>query len=253
MKIIEEHIESKILHRNMNYRVIRPSNPNGKSLYLLHGYSEDFSYFLQNTNIADWADQTGVTVIMPCAGDGYYVNYKEQMCRFIGEELVWEVQRTYHLSKEKDDTWIAGISMGGFGSLLIGSHYSKTFGKIGCVAGSFVIPSLVIWDFSVLGNKLSTRDYFLGCFGDFEQLIGSENDPEEAAVRAIEREELGLVYLFCGRQDKLYQNNKNLRNNLKEKGVSITWKEADGDHEWSCFKKGFDPMLQWLLKIQEER
>ena len=90
-----------------------------KCLYLLHGLSDDHSIWLRRTSIERYAAEYGICVVMPCGARSFYTDMKYGMKYFsyITEELPCVVSEFLKVSNKREDTYIAGISMGGYGAL----------------------------------------------------------------------------------------------------------------------------------------
>ena len=132
MAIIEVNFISQCLMRTVTFNAIIPADKFGpqaaaqqkpfKTLYLLHG-------------IQAWAEANDLAVIMPSGENRFYLDDEksgERYGEFIGRELVEFTRKLFPLSDRREDTFIAGLSMGGYGALRNGLKYAETFG---CVAG----------------------------------------------------------------------------------------------------------------------
>ena len=97
-----------------------------KTLYLLHGIFGNYTDWICGTRIQRWAQDHDLAVIMPSGENKFYVDNEkshEYYSKFIGEELVDVTRRLFPLSKQKEDTFIAGLSMGGYGEITNGLKY----------------------------------------------------------------------------------------------------------------------------------
>lgn len=233
---------SRILGRDFEYRILLPEGAARPlpTLYLLHGHGGSSAQWLEKSLVEQWAEEFGLAVVLPSAGNGYYQNNPrtgEEMKRFIGEELVAHTRASFPLSPLREDTYIAGVSMGGFGSIMIGSRYSTLFCKMAAVAGAFV-PG-------ILGAGMSSQ-YFLDTFGDYETLEGSDREPYGEALRALAENRMIPALLACGRQDIHLACGRRMARMLTEAGAEVTWMEEDGGHEWAFFNRFFPSVLAWL-------
>lgn len=103
-----------------------------KTLYLLHGYTGDETDYLANTCIRELSKKYGIAVIMPDGDNSFYLDHpaeKRYFGKYIGEELVEYTRRLFHLSDKREDTYIGGLSMGGYGAMRNGLKYAHTFSK----------------------------------------------------------------------------------------------------------------------------
>ena len=118
MKNYCETIESSVLGRSVSVRFIVPEGENLPCLFLLHGYGGDHDQWCNKSHIAQLAEKHGFVVVAPACGDGFYEDTREDMPRFLGEELVAYVRQILPVSDAREHTYIAGVSMGGFGAVL---------------------------------------------------------------------------------------------------------------------------------------
>lgn len=237
-------LRSKVLGRAVPVRVLVPHGSNMKCLFLLHGYGGDENQWAINSIIAQLAAQHHLVAVMPSCGDGYYEDTQENIPAFLGEELVSYVQENLPVSEARNDRLLAGVSMGGFGSLLIGAKYPTTFGKIASFSGAFIIPDVVIGNQGVLGP--AEPDYFRKVFGDFETLEGSSRDPIAEALRANQQHLLPPVYFVCGTEDVLYSGNWKAFQSLSGQGAPTIWHSQPGRHEWSFWNSVLPQVINWL-------
>lgn len=239
------YLSSSVLHRDIPVRMLIPDGNNLKCLILLHGYNGDHNQWCNRSVIAVLAEKHRLAVVMPCCGDGYYEDTVEDVPKFIGEELVTHIRTTQPISNLKNDLYLAGVSMGGFGSLLIGAKYSHQFGRIASLSGAFIIPDVVIGNQGVLGN--ADPNYFKRVFGSLENLEGSSCDPLAEAVRASEHDQMPPVYLMCGNKDILYNGNRKVFNALCRHGVHTMWYDTNGEHTWAFWNTCLPILIDWFV------
>lgn len=237
---------SEKLGRQIPLRILLPPGEHRKCLLLLHGYNGSQNQWTEKSDIASLCAQYGLAVVMPGCGNGYYEATREDMPGFLGEELPAFLRKTMPISAGREDFSVAGVSMGGFGALLVGAKYPETFGKIASLSGAFILPDVVIGNPGVLGN--ADPDYFRSVFGAFETLEGSERDPVAEAVRAAEKGRLGRVYLLCGTGDVLFRGNEKTALALEKAGADLLWRSAPGGHEWAFWNRELPRILQWLVQ-----
>lgn len=236
-------IPSRLLGRSVPCRIVRSGSGGGKWCLLLHGYGGSQDSW-QETITAALAKELDMNLVMPGCGDGYYENTREPMLDFLGRELPEYLARELGFSRRREDIAAAGVSMGGFGALLVCGSFPHIYGRCASFGGAFVLESVVIWNQHVLGN--ASYLYFCDVFGDFDTLLGSDRDPEARALQALREGNLGPVRLLCGREDKLLEANRKLYRTLREAGAGITLQELPGDHSWDCWAPELKKILRWL-------
>jgi S-formylglutathione hydrolase FrmB len=237
---------SQVLNRQVAIRCLVPQGRDLKCLFLLHGYGGNHNQWCEKSIISRLAQQYRLVVVMPGCGDGYYEDTREDLPRFIGEELVTYVQQHLPVSPKREDRFIGGVSMGGFGALLIGAGYGDVFGKIVSFSGAFIIGDVVIGNQGVLGN--ANPQYFKDVFGDLEQLEGSHRDPVAQAIRAAGEGKMPPVFLLCGDQDVLHRCNRKTAGILAQRGISTVWYSGAGGHRWPFWNEVLPAAIQWLTE-----
>jgi S-formylglutathione hydrolase FrmB len=216
-----------------------------KSLYLLHGILGNHQDWILNTNLTELAEKYQVAIILPSGDNSFYVdNYEDQRYgEFIGKELV-EVSRTlFPLSRNREDTFIAGLSMGGYGALRNGIKYNETFSH---AAG--LSSALVFYFASASTNEalytFQKRYFYEKTFGDLNNLIGSDMDLEALINTCTNPPKL---FMAIGREDFLYESNQRFRSYLETMGsIDFTYEEGPGNHTWDFWRTYLDHVLQWL-------
>ncbi|MGH4038831.1 MAG: alpha/beta hydrolase [Sphaerochaeta sp.] len=266
MAVMDIRIFSKILNRLVTFKAIIPGDEldfqkqlysnefkrDVKTLYLLHGSEGDCSDYLYKTNILQLATQMNLAVIMPSGENSWYVNKEQDTARFktfIGTELVDYVQSTFSLSTKKEDNFIGGHSMGGYGALCIGLTYPERFSKIFGMS-----PALVINDITSKGT-LRTNEELKGFHYIFDSLDGlrdtnknPENLIQSNMLYAIPQPK---VFICCGKDDFLIEMNRDFEKVLKKSDIDYIYKETEGIHDWNYWSKWLEPSLKWLLDIED--
>lgn len=233
------------LGRSVNIRCLVPTGANLKCLFLLHGYDGDHNQWCEASDISLLAERYELVVVMPSCGNGYYEDTQEDIPKFIGEELVPYIRKVLPVSQHREETFIGGVSMGGFGALLLGAKYSCLFGKIVSLSGAFIISDVAIGNQGVLGN--SNPQYFKDIFGNLETLEGSERDPIAEMLRTSKTTFLPSVFLLCGTEDILFQANMKVVKVLRKHRIPIVWYFRRGSHQWHFWNNVLPYVLKWLV------
>lgn len=226
-----------------------------KTLYLLHGLLGNDTDWVSGTRIQRWAEEKNLAVVMPSGDNAFYIdqqlpgnNYGE----YIGRELVEITRRMFPLSRKKEDTFIGGLSMGGFGALRNGFKYYDTFGYIAGLSSA-----LYTFEINIDEIKSKTLDKCL-CFGKLEEAVKTDKNPRvvvEKLKEARERDEsitIPKVYMACGLQDSLLEVNRSFRDFLVKNDVDVTYEEGQGNHDWDFWDTYIKKVLDWLPLDQKE-
>lgn len=221
-----------------------------KSLYLLHGFHGSGTDWLYNTQIRDLAAQHNIAVFLPSGENHFYVDDVEKnelFGQFIGDELVAFTRAMFPLSTKREDTFIGGLSMGGYGALRNGLKYNNQFGKVIALSSALVT-------YRMLEPELQNNDgivppsYFPRVFGQVEQLRGSDRDLEALVAGILERQdEMPELYLCCGDQDFLLDVNVRFHQYLDSIGVAHVYEQTPGVHDWDYWRKHIATGLKWAL------
>ncbi|MHA7966501.1 alpha/beta hydrolase [Paenibacillus sp. CAU 1782] len=222
-----------------------------KTLYLLHGYSGSHTDWLHFSRIRELADKHGIAVIMPAGENRFYLDNEdteERMGEYIGKELVDFTREMFPLSKEREDTFIGGLSMGGYGAIRNGLKYGERFGAI-LGLSSALVPYEIAGIKPDFHNGIAGYGYFRSVFGDLDQVMGSDRDPEEL-VRGLRASgsEIPRIYMACGTEDFLLEYNRRFHQFLTNEGVSHTYIETPGAHTWDFWNEHIPGAINWALQ-----
>lgn len=241
-------IKSEYLQCETAVGVILPKKIE-KFLLLLHGYDGSFEQLDEKLPLAEYANLHNMMIVIPNMNNGYYLdkcNYRVN--EFLMSEVIPMIFCEFEL-KEELPMYIAGISMGGYGSLLIGAAFPEKFKKIISVSGAFIAHDVAIGNPQVVGtieNK-ETLKYFADIFAPFETL---ENDIYKNPIAAIIECHANVVpklIITCGTRDLLYERNLAAIQRFSEHGIEYDWFPIEeGIHDYKCFDVGFRSAFQML-------
>lgn len=265
MAVISVNFNSDALLRKVNYLAIVPTDApadlNGKkdkgpyrTVYLLHGFTDDYHSWIQETRIVSLAMKYHIAVIMPDGCNSFYVDQEctdSHFGEYIGKELVEATRALFPLSHERKDTFIGGLSMGGYGAIRNGLKYNKTFGAIVGLS-SALIEKQVVDSKEDSAIRFDKRSYYKGIFGNLENLLTSDKYTFSLVKMLKEKKEsFPRIFMACGTEDFLIENNRALRDYFKSEGVDITYYESPGVHEWGFWDKYIEKAIPWLLKTNK--
>ncbi len=178
MAILHCNFFSKALMRPVPITVVLPTDkrvgPQGtppagpfKTLYLLHGIFGDETDWVCGTRAQAWATERNLALVMPAGENSFYVdhpNASRNYGQFIGEELVEFTRRTFPLSSKREDTFIGGLSMGGFGAIVNGLKHPETFGAV-CALSSALILDSMLENTQYTGDLMTNKGIRSSCSG----------------------------------------------------------------------------------------
>lgn len=222
-----------------------------KTLYLLHGYSGSNKDWLLNSKIQELSVKYNLAVIFPTGENSFYLDIKRTDGAygiFVGEELIEYTRKMFNLSNKREDTFIGGLSMGGFGAIRNGLKYHQTFGKIIGLSSALIIHDIKNIE---EGFKDSIADYYYysSIFGNLEKLEESDNNPETLINDCISMgKEIPDIYMACGSEDFLIENNRSFKAFLDSKNVKVSYQEEEGVHDWNFWNQYLEPSITWLLQ-----
>ena len=261
MAFIQMNFLSESLMRTVNVNVILPIdklNLTGgpapeplpfKTLYLLHGILGSQVDWMNGTNIQRWAEEKNLAVVMPAGENAFYLDREdthELYGTYVGRELVELTRKAFPLSRRREDTFIGGLSMGGYGALRNGLLCHDTFGSIIAFSVADVAVDPVI-DESNEAPFFQKRPYMEGIFGDLSKVEGSDKDIRWLASElAGKKAPLPGIYLACGTEDVLLERSRRLKNCFEKYGYRLTYSEGPGNHEWDFWNTQIKKAIDWL-------
>lgn len=253
MAYITLEVYSEKLKRQVQMNVLLPADSkNGKAdkpyktIYLLHGLTMDRNEWLTYSRIREWAEEKKLAVVMPSGENSFYIDSllpNHEYGAYIGEELVEITRDIFPLSNKRENTFIGGLSMGGFGALRNGLKYHETFGAI--IALSSAIHFMETENFEHLFHE----EY---CFGPLEEAKQTDKNPRYIVKQMLKEKAEGKevhipeIYMACGTEDNLITANRCFRDFLRENNIPVDYTEENGIHNWDFWNKHFNIALNRL-------
>src|SRR5688500_5792944 len=109
-----------------------PARASYPTLYLLHGLSDDHTIWMRRTSIERYAAAKNIAVVMPAVGRSFYQDMASgpKYWTFVSEELPVLMRQFFPLSTTREETFAAGLSMGGYGALRLGLARPDKFAAV---------------------------------------------------------------------------------------------------------------------------
>ena len=233
------------VENNPHYR--RPA----KTLYLFHGYTNNSWEWLLSSDIARMSEEYNLAVILPSIENSFYLNRKGTGGRFaayVGEELVSYTRLVFALSDKREDTFVGGISMGGFGALHTGLAFPQTFSKIMALSSALIVHEIA-GQKPGFHNGVADYDYYSTVFGNLDELLTGSNNPEQLILNLQESNmQIPELFMACGTEDFLLEKNREFQKFLAEHHVPVSYRESAGNHDFLFWNQYLEPAIQWMVK-----
>jgi len=212
-------------------------------LYLLHGLSDDHSAWQRYTSIERFVQDKNLAVVMPTVHRSFYTDMDKGLkyWEFVSEELPFLMQSLFPISAAREDNFVAGLSMGGYGAFKLGLRNPERFAAAASLSGAL--------DIIALGERKETLTEFEfnNIFAGLDEASGSDNDLFALVSRAVEAGiELPQLFQCCGTEDFLYKDNQGFLKHLKALDINVTYEEGPGAHDWHYWNEHIQRVIQWL-------
>lgn len=263
-KVIEEAtVKSSILNKAVRYTVYLPADYDRSErtypvVYLLHGFTDDNTGWLQFGEINRYADKAiaeGVIppmiIVMPNGDSSFYINSydgKEKYEDFFIKEFMPSIEKTYRIKAEKRYRGVAGLSMGGYGSLIYSLKYPQLFAAAAPLSAAVFDDSALVtmpdmnYDIvlgQLYGRGLKGKDRLNKAFYDNSPLkiVETKSADDLKKVR---------YWIDCGDDDFLTKGNCLLHILLTDKKVPHEYRVRDGAHNWTYWRTGIVDALKFI-------
>jgi len=217
-----------------------------KVIFLLHGWTGDAGNWIPE----QLADKYNFAIVIPNGENAFWLNGLSTGHKFqslLGEEIISYVQRQFGLAKKREDTYIMGLSMGGFGSLHTAFAYPEIFGTAIALSSALIVDQVATMKPGD-ENPVANYEYYRECFGEPSKLLESLNNPEFQVKTLLKNKTtLPKIVMACGTEDFLIEPNRKFHNFLEENKVEHTYWEASGTHDMAFWGKCVEKFIPELL------
>lgn len=215
-----------------------------KVLYLLHGYSDDHSIWLRRTSVERYAAQYNLAVIMPAVNHSFYCNevHGERYWDYVSDELPRVMHTFFRLSDRPEDTFVAGLSMGGYGAMKLALTYPERFGAAASFSGATDIA-----DMSHRGtDSLLQMDRI---FGSRDSISGTPNDLFYLLKENADAPRKPRLYVSCGTKDFLYHQHQKFVPAAQALGWDVTrFDKPDTTHSWAFWDEEIKKFISFAME-----
>ena len=248
-----EELDSKLMGRKMPYRVILPVTYSGQPdekfpvIYLLHGLTGHFNNWTDLTKLYAYAQSYKAIIVTPEGDNGWYSdsfsNANDKYESYIVQELIPEIDKKFRTLSTRDKRAIAGLSMGGYGALKFGLKYPEKFILAGSFSGALGAASFSEKTSGAIGKSIDL------IYGPLDGETRKANDIF-GIVKGLTPEKikaLPFLYVDCGTEDFLFQNNRDFIALLVDKKIPHEFRQLPGAHNWQYW----DKQVQEILLLAE--
>lgn len=241
---------SNALQRNMPYQVVLPAGYTGSQqrypvLYLLHGWHGDETNYIKLTQLVSVASHYPVIVVMPRGNDAWYVNSAstpaDRYADYIFNDVVSEVDKQFRTLASPQSRAIAGLSMGGYGALLLSLQHPGAFRFAGSLSGAFAGPSGIE---NVLPALKPSTD---AAFGALDSDSRKKNNLD-LLLAAGDPASQPYLFLACGASDPLLPSDRHVVEELSARKYAYEYHELPGAHTWAFWSSQLEPMFAALAR-----
>lgn len=214
-------------------------------LWLLHGASDDHTIWMRRTSIERYVSELGLAVVMPSASLSFYQDMAVGPLygTFIREELPAIARSFFPLSDRREDNFVAGLSMGGYGAMHVALTDPHRYAAAASLSGVLNIANFVeidgdprreAWAQMIFGEPNPALT------GHVADLLAKLDTHSAAGVT------LPKLYACCGRDDYLIEHSRAFDRKCRELSIPLKYVENEGSHDWGYWDRMIQDVLAWL-------
>jgi len=218
-----------------------------RTLYLLHGHSDDHTAWLRWSSIEKYVEGLNLAVVMPAVNLSFYTDmvHGGDYWQFISEEVPAVVRNMYSLSSKREDNFVAGLSMGGYGAFKLALTYPERYAAAASLSGAVDVRE------TVKAHGRSEDKFFLAemhnIFGDTSKVPNSPHDLFTLAKKVAKGSVKPRLYQCCGTEDFLIADNVRFRDAVRKLPLDLTYQEGPGEHNWAYWDARIQDVLKWMF------
>ncbi len=263
-KVIEQKsIKSTNMGKDVNYSIYLPydyaqSERSYPVVYLLHGYTDDNTAWVQFGEVNRYADKAiadgtipPMIIVMPDADSTFYINSydgKEKYEDFFIKEFMPQIEKTWRIKTEKRFRGIAGLSMGGYGTMIYALKYPDLFAAAAPLSAAFLSDDDVTSSPDNTYDRIFAPLYGRGMKGKDRLTKAWYDNSIPKLIETKSADDLKKVkyWIDCGDDDFLIKGNCNVHIMLTEKKVPHEFRVRDGVHDWKYWRTGIVDALKFI-------
>jgi putative tributyrin esterase len=223
--------------------------PGYRVLYLLHGHTDDHTAWQRWTAIERYAEGLDLLVVMPAVQLSFYTDMAHggKYWQFISVEIPAILHDLFPLSTARADTFVAGLSMGGYGAFKLALTLPERYAAAASLSGVLDIRQAV----KAFDDPSDTEwlEEMRNVFGNLRKVPGSPHDLFRLARTAANGKVRPRLYQCCGTEDTLYLDNVRFRDFVSKLPLDLTYEEGPGEHNWAYWDKMIQNVLAWMFPV----
>lgn len=224
-------------------------------LYLLHGHGQDHTSWLRLTRVEYYLQNSDVIVVMPNANRSSYVDgvNTHRYGSYLTQELPRAMKNWFHITNDREKTFIAGMSMGGYGTLHAALSCPEQYGAACAMSAGIRMGTCDLKGKADKGlaipetpeinrnfrNTFGAEDEYIGSVFDLRHLARQLNAGSGPSPRILQ---------LCGTEDPLYEENVSFSEFFQKEcpNIDYAWKEGPGIHDFDFWDRESRTMLEFF-------
>ncbi|RCW41551.1 MULTISPECIES: alpha/beta hydrolase family protein [unclassified Halanaerobium] len=258
MAFFSGDIYSQKLKMTTNIKIIIPELSNDvtplftnapKLLILLHGLGGNSSEWTRFTKIEYYSKKYNFFIVMPEVQRSFYFNtsYGINYFSYVSNEIIEIIKKWFKISTKRENVYIAGESMGGYGALKIALRNNEKFNSVAVLSGIVNMKQFI--------NKVINEKYKDIQSKELKGIINknlklSKKDDLYLLLQSKEQNiRKPKIIQICGKNDFLYEQNLEFKNKISKLDYQYTFLEWEGEHSWPFWDIAIQKSLQYFRNL----
>lgn len=238
--VLDMHSDAMDLHTQTTVLLPDAKSPEQgfPVLYLLHGKGGDHSDWGRLGAIEHHVrERYPLCVVMPSAQHSFYRDmvFGLPYYRYLAEELPMKLQRMFPISPRREDTYVGGRSMGGYGAVMLALTKPERYAGAASISGALDVFQMI---------RTHEWPEWRWIFGEDEQFLKSDGDLMHMLGQL--KAEKPRIFACCGLEDGLLDQNRAFVERARSLGYDVTYEEGHGVHDWYYGNQCMEHILDWL-------
>ena len=234
------HFLSHVLQRHQAFNFILPDPARVGDgpyavFYLIHGASDDYTAWMTHTGIWRYVRDLPLVVVMPDVERSFCINTAsdERFEDYLLQDVIPRAEHAFPIRSGRAHRVVGGLSMGGYGSMMLGLRHPELFCSVGSHSSAFEIHQSPDWR---------------QAFGPPGSSIRQEYDLFRLAEE-VDRSQFPELFIDCGTEDFLFESNRNFHAHLNELEIPHHYAEHPGAHDWEYWDRHIQDSLAHHCRV----